>query len=151
MDFGFWESPCYWDILSYCRAVSVWAALNVLAFFGRRRAVLITRIVAERPFSVVRLMKPAVRFAAIAVIPKMPASLALSVAPVGPNQAGFVSRADLRTRLKKNPGDLPVEQPTRFEPVINPKTAKSLGLTIPQTVLRARTWRVISESLRMTL
>jgi ABC-type uncharacterized transport system substrate-binding protein len=85
------------------------------------------------------------RIAALAVTSRLPSisafreyaeagglmAYAANFAERGRRTAVYVDKILKGTR----PGDLPVEQPTTFDLVINSKTAKALGLTIPQTLL----------------
>lgn len=115
-------------------AIALWKADAILVFAGTVAALY------------------ADRFAAFAIRHRMPTVSAWAdfaekgnLMTYGPLlRESFVSLAGVVDRILKgaNPADIPVEQPTRLEFVINMKTAKSLGLAIPQSIL-ARADRII--------
>ena len=100
-------------------------ALEVLssAFFNANRSLIIERIAAARLPAMYQWPEYAADGALIAYGSRQTSMY---------RQAGRLL-AKVMTGTK--PADLPVEQPTRFELVVNLNTAKALGLTIPQTIL----------------
>jgi putative ABC transport system substrate-binding protein len=92
------------------------------------------------------------RIASLALLHRIPAFSSIPEMTDAGGIAGYgTPRTDLYRRsayyVKRifdgaKPGDLPVEQPTRIELSINMKTAKTLGITIPDTLL-ARADRVV--------
>ena len=65
----------------------------------------------------------------------LPASGLIAYGPTRDEYARLAARYVDRILKGAKPGDLSIEQPTRFNLVINLKAAKALGLTIPQSLL----------------
>jgi len=85
-----------------------------------------------------RVAQLAVRSRLPMIVASRPFADAGSLLTYGPDIAAqFRHAATYVDKILKGarPGELPIEQPTRLELVINLKTAKALGLTIPQSVL----------------
>jgi putative tryptophan/tyrosine transport system substrate-binding protein len=85
-----------------------------------------------------RIIRTSVHYRLPAVYPYPVFAFDGGLIAYGPDIADLYRRAAFYAdRILKgtNPGDLPIQQPTKFELVINLKTAKALGLTIPETLL----------------
>jgi putative tryptophan/tyrosine transport system substrate-binding protein len=98
-------------------------------------------IVAADPFFVARrdqLAALAARYAVPAIYELSEFAAAGGLISYGANLSEVLRQAGIyvgRILKGEKPGDLPVMQPARYDLVINLKAAKSLGLTIPETLL----------------
>ena len=122
-------------------AVDITAPAEIDAVIGRARTTAEAALLLGTPFFYPHLKQVGSlaakhRLPLIAPWRELPAAGGLM--SYGTNvQEIFRRAADMADRILKGarPGDMPVEQLTKFELVINLKTAKALGLTIPQSIL----------------
>jgi putative ABC transport system substrate-binding protein len=140
----------YWAAAERSSAVSGLAALRVLAGPPTRFGAAVDQIVAQRAQAVVVHADPLFSahrglLAELLRPTRLPVAYSLSdsvrdggLLSYGPDVvASYRAAAKYVDKILKGAkaADLPVEQPTRFELVINQTTARTLGLTIPQTLL----------------
>jgi putative ABC transport system substrate-binding protein len=110
------------------------------AMTATRRAGAFVVIVQPSPFTYLhrdRILESATRQGLATIFAFRPAAEAGALLTYGPDYEVLYRRAAsyLAQILRgTKPGDLPVEQPTKFELVINLKTAKKLGLTLPPSI-----------------
>jgi putative ABC transport system substrate-binding protein len=149
-----WDSTTSPDQLRALKAAAQAAAIEVLVLEVRSPAqyedALRTAMGGGRTPTLIQLSSPLIRQASrrvaeFSVKNRLPAISMFREFPeggglmsYGPELLVFFRRSAIYVdRILKGakPADLPVEQPTKFELVINLKTAKALGLTIPQPLL----------------
>ena len=111
------------------------------AMAAMRKAGAAIVIVQPSPFTFLqrlRLIEAAMRQGLATIFAFRPAAPAGALITYGPDYADLNRRAAAYlSRILKGvkPGDLPVEQPTKFELLINLKTAKTVGIAIPPSLL----------------
>ena len=142
--------PVYWAAAQRACAALDLVALRVVASAPAQLGAAIEQIVRQRSQAVVVVGDPVylnerVQLQALMQATRLPVAYGLrehvvagGLLSYGPDLvATFRHVATYVDRILKgaNPADLPVEQPTKFELVINLKTAKALGIAIPKDVL----------------
>jgi putative ABC transport system substrate-binding protein len=107
-----------------------------------RKGGAVTLIIQPSPFTYrqrSRLLDSARKYGLATIVAWPPAARDGALIGYGPNYVDMYRRAasyvDRIIFKGTNPGDLPVQEPTKFELVVNLKTAKALGLTIPPSLL----------------